>query len=67
MDSDNDRTEDDKTVQLSNQVVTDEADVAENMILKATTHVKQTRSQWQLANLKIEQAKFTNDGVNTTI
>ena len=37
MDSDNDRTEDDKTVQLSNQVVTDEADVTENMILKATS------------------------------
>ncbi len=44
-DSDNDGIEDDKTVQLSNQVVTDEADVAENIILKAATHVRQTRSQ----------------------
>ena len=62
-DSDNEKEQDDRTVQMSNQVVTDEADVAENIILKAATHVRQTRSQRQLANLKIEQAKFTNDEV----
>ena len=61
--TDSDNIEDDKMVQLSNQVLTDEADMAENIILKAATHVRQTRSQRQLTNLKIEQAIFTNDEV----
>ena len=53
-DTNPDNPDNDKTVQLSNQVVvTDEADMAENIILKAAIHVRQTRSQRQLANLKI--------------
>ena len=60
-DNNSDDTDDDETVQLSNQVVTNEADIAESIILKAVIHVRQTRSQRQLANLKIEQAIFTNN------
>ena len=60
-DTSSDDTDDERTVQLSNQVVTDEADIAESIILKAAIHVRQTRSQRQLANLKIEQAIFTNN------
>ena len=49
-DTNSDDTDDDKTVQLSNQVVTDEADMAENIILKDAIHVRQTMSQryWQI-------------------